>query len=987
MENTNQLNITGNLPEQLGILAVEILGKALGKEIDQLNELSDTTSEYLSNYIDNISKSSKQNSITGLLFGSYDVSINIKQNVESYSKEQNGQAFIESLHQFNDEAAKILGIRLIEEDTDGEQPPRSTGEFILFHILNLLNRLTRKKPANEQVREYYLYNLLVYETLMKNLDKLENLEKNRIKVLSIFWDQCKIIEQNILTLSNNDFDTEIARQKYSLNSDFETPKLLIGECRSAISDFVTSLKQSISDTHESFIRNKRTHEATISKESKKLDKDHLLDLNRKVEKYYQNYRGKWQNTVMALTDDWCLDLEIYALKYNILKGYFSFKNYLETRFRNPIDDRIDEMQTKIEELIKLVEPRENSPEEQVIGNLQQAKIEFRRKLVLRLLPAVKEMLINSEIPNEIDEFEKNTSKRFQALSKSKLIVKNPDYDRPIERSEMNKISPLDLVSFEMQPRFMVVFPSLKNAFIRHIQEMQVRFDEIPEIVDFSIESAIGYYNDKKNINEALKVGHDGIKRALNKLDDLQSLRTDFYLKEIDFLKEKIDKLINEISEITDNESAVQIKLRVTKAKAIEQSKAVRDRMINNIKNFLPHILQRIRSVYDFLVESSIKIRKQLEGEQKKGFITSDVSDYLAETEEAINRLPFVYQRLFKIEPLKTHDLYIDRTQATEKLKLAYEKWKSGKFAPAIIIGEKGSGKTSLVNRFLSSKNIAEEFVYLDLHKEISVEKAYEKIINSMGNPEEKPKENEGEHPRKILVIDGLEKLFETKINGFETLLNMMHLISKTNHRYFWIVNCHLYSYKYLVKSINISDYFGYHIELEDLTADELRIIIEKRHNISGFRLKYLPDTTKKAVIPLKKVEEESEQQELKNTYFDRLQKIVKGNITQAFLYWTRSAAEVTEDIIYLNLPGDKSLDIVKSISMSKFEILKNIVIHNGITPEKHAEIFRIPAEQSRLHLSQLHDDGIIVDRSGFYYLNPMIYKQIVEQMYNLNLLH
>jgi hypothetical protein len=215
----------------------------------------------------------------------------------------------------------------------------------------------------------------------------------------------------------------------------------------------------------------------------------------------------------------------------------------------------------------------------------------------------------------------------------------------------------------------------------------------------------------------------------------------------------------------------------------------------------------------------------------------------------------------------------------------------------------------------------------------------------------------------------------------------MHLISKTNSHVFWIVACHLYSYKYLQRAFNIAEYFGYHIELEDLTTDNLIKIIEKRHNISGFRLKFLPDTPKKSLIPIVKQIDKSDQLELRDLYFERLQKIVKGNITQAFLFWMRSAAEVTEDVIYINSQGDTKLDFIKSISLSKFEILKNILIHNGISCSKHSEIFRIPIEKSELQLEQMLDDGIIVKRSKFYNINPIIYKQVIDQIYKLNLLH
>jgi hypothetical protein len=478
-----------------------------------------------------------------------------------------------------------------------------------------------------------------------------------------------------------------------------------------------------------------------------------------------------------------------------------------------------------------------------------------------------------------------------------------------------------------------------------------------------------------------------VKRAVNKIDDLSETREEFYNTEIDLLADKISRLIKDISEITDNESALQIKIRVTKAKAIEQSKAVRDKIFSNIRNFLPIVLNKVSTVYTFLLESSIKIRKQFEGELTKGFITSDVSDYLVETEEAVSRLPFVYQRLFKLEPLTTFDLYVERKEAYEKFEIAYSRWKTGKFAPVVIIGEKGSGKTSFINRVLSSKSISEKIIYHDLHKEYQDPQiAYNNVYESLNQILDLQKNKDPDNAKIIVVIDGLEKLFEARIDGFKILQKTVQLISKTNKQVFWVVGCHLYSYQYLDKSFHISEYFGYHIELEDLPAELLINIIERRHNISGFRLQFLPDVLKKSIIPSIKQVDKKDQIELRAIYFDRLQKIVSGNVTQAFLYWMRSAAEVTEDVIYIK-QTDTKLDFVRSISLAKFEILKNILIHNGISSSKHSEIFRIPFEKSELQLGQLLDDGIIIKQSEFYIINPMIYKQIIDRMFNLNLLH
>ncbi len=987
MDKNNSLDTMNTLPESIGNLVDKTIGNVLIQEVGHYKELTTKLEEQFDSYLNKSADFLENNTVSGYLFESYNASINIKNIIEEYIQDSNGKLLEEALNKFNVEVFNTLNIRFDEGDSEkAEFKIKTSG--IQKILRKSLDSILKKKPPVRNISKYYLYFILVRDVLETNIDKIEFFEKGRLDLLINLRNKSEIIENNATILTQNNYDISTSRKEFKQSISFEDTKKLIEEYAIQVSGFIKTIKESIETAYKSYENEKNTHNDNIDKNWKKYGPDQVLRSSKKIEKEFLKARSKWYNTVLALRDDWTLDLEINSLKFHILKSYFSFIKYIEQKLKTPLDEKINSMRDYTEELKTIFKTTEGLLPEDTINTIQKSKLDFRRKLVLRLVPEIKTILLNSDLPKEVDEFEKNCAKQFEALSKSRLLIKNPLYNQPTDQSELQKISPHDLVSFDMQPDFMEVFPSLKNALIRQMQVLQNKLDEIPEVIDFSIESAIGYYEDNKDLTEALKIGSEGIKRATNKIEDLTTLRSDFYATEVDLMKDKIDRLFKEISEITDNENAIQIKIRITKAKAVEQSKAVRDKIIQNIKHVLPHVLSKINRFNTFLIESSIKIRKQFEGDVTKGFITSDVSDYLAETEEAVKRLPFVYQRLFKLEPLTSFDLYIERQEAHEKFKLAYERWKSGKFAPAIISGEKGSGKTSFINLFLTSKSINEKIIYHDLHKEyLEPEEAYNKLYHSINDLLNNQNENDLNKPIRIVVIDGLEKLFEARIDGFNVLQKTVQLISKTNNQIFWIVACHLYSYKYLEKSFNISDYFGYHIELQDLSAEELITIIEKRHNISGFRLDFLPDTQKKSMITIKKQSDKNDQSELRTVYFDRLQKIVSGNITQAFLYWMRSAAEVTEDIIYINAPGDTNLDFIRSISLSKFEILKNILIHNGISSGKHSEIFRIPFEKSELQLEQMLDDGIIIKRSEFYNINPMIYKQVIDQMYKLNLLH
>ncbi len=67
--------------------------------------------------------------------------------------------------------------------------------------------------------------------------------------------------------------------------------------------------------------------------------------------------------------------------------------------------------------------------------------------------------------------------------------------------------------------------------------------------------------------------------------------------------------------------------------------------------------------------------------------------------------------------------------------------------------------------------------------------------------------------------------------------------------------------------------------------------------------------------------------------------------------------------------------------------LKNILVTNGIAIEGHASKFNQNLELSKLHLDQMKDDGLLVMAQDYYLINPLIYSQVINELYILNLLH
>ena len=60
-------------------------------------------------------------------------------------------------------------------------------------------------------------------------------------------------------------------------------------------------------------------------------------------------------------------------------------------------------------------------------------------------------------------------------------------------------------------------------------------------------------------------------------------------------------------------------------------------------------------------------------------------------------LPAIYRLLFRIAPIEDRRFLIGRDRELEGLTQALRDWDSGRFAACLVVGARGSGKTSLLN--------------------------------------------------------------------------------------------------------------------------------------------------------------------------------------------------------------------------------------------------------------------------------------------------
>ncbi|MEZ5198546.1 MAG: hypothetical protein R2764_19825 [Bacteroidales bacterium] len=644
---------------------------------------------------------------------------------------------------------------------------------ISVSVYNLPRKLFGFKPVSaEWTQSVPLKNLVFTHFIVNNISQqchpLDSFYSSISAIYVKLWENDTRINQMIKELLNPEFDLEELKNRLNEISELRGRIELNKELENIFSSFQTSFNEITTSSKEEIVKNCMIT-GTFEQNGSHYSNNRIEGYKKTTQKGFIKMVSQWHRTFYVLGDDWKLELELYSLSCLVYKDYHDFVNTIVSRLIEKLRGHMTEFLTIVSDSKEVFEKIKSDKDINLIKDLKELKGNIKQNLNRKLVPAIRQLIIQSDIPTYIDSMEKVVKQQFEVLSKKRLLVKSAEYSKPVNYSDIESISPYLLVAFEMQPEFMKSFPSLKNAFITFINKLQNEIEEIPEVLDFSLETSISHYETQKNKEESLSISFEGFQRAAKKTNEINNKLNLFVETEGLKLRESILILINDLLEVSNNENALQIKFRITKAKTIEKAKAIRTDILNRIKKFIPLIVLKIKKILRFLKFSSQRIKEQFDTNTQQAFISTEISDYLSETQTALNKLPFVYQRLFKIEPLESFELFVDRPEPLNVLKHAHTKWTNGKFAPVVIIGEKGSGKTSLVNCFQKNSVVDEKVIKIDLFEKLHEPDSLYKHLQNI-SAKEVQKNTERESGRKtIIMVDGLEKLFYAMIDGFEYL--------------------------------------------------------------------------------------------------------------------------------------------------------------------------------------------------------------------------
>lgn len=864
-------------------------------------------------------------------------------------------------------------------------------EQLLLKFLNLFLIKLKRKPFRikywnhriplRSVGFYFLRNKVLEELISLYEIFSRKLCKNTIA----YWNADKRYDEDFISNFMQRGSTDLIKRSLhnpeKITNQFELLK------RELQYQTESSIKRCISDFSFACDRTGTVEIRKSKFKEKNLEKNFNF-----IKKEFDNILQEWDTTLYVLGENWELNCDFNLARYSALEVFFKFEKSLSVKNKIQIIPQFKEISGALKFIIEKLG-------EHVTGlqSLERVITFSKETLHKILLSSTLPNLINSisdlNLAKIIDEAILDIKNQINSIKEVRAFVKTVNYDERIKASEIDDIYPREFVSFKAVPKFSSSLEEIKEKYSIELQSIQSELINLGNMSDFGLESAITAAA-TENIpeNEIREIAVDAIEVSVNRKDRLKESFERICENVIRDLRDSIANYSKEISGYSLNSKILEIRTQLAKAKSRIESKGARDRFFSAFKNSTPGAIKGTKINFKKRTRFFSDKGKQSSLKENKDAIKSEISDFLSKVNGSVEKLPYIYRRLYQITPLENERLYISRKVEEAQLEKAYNSWLNGGYASVIISAEKGSGVTSLINIFqkkLESKNtVCRLSIMPTIYNSELLLKIFSKALRSevLMNYNELIEFLNKKENNQVIVVENLQHLYLRSVKGFVGLKILTEVISKTSKNIFWITSSTLYASEFLNEAIRLNDIFGHHIFLKHLQSNKIIEVIKKRNSISGYNIVYEPGRQAPEDKDFENLTYEQQQSLLERKFFNSLNKFAQSNISLALLFWLNSISKMDERKVVINADFQISDSILDSLSAEKIFVLKALVLHDGLGVNDLSKAINYSLSETNQLMQILFDEGVLVKNDGVFFINPLLFRHSVKLLKSKNLL-
>jgi Mn-dependent DtxR family transcriptional regulator len=323
-------------------------------------------------------------------------------------------------------------------------------------------------------------------------------------------------------------------------------------------------------------------------------------------------------------------------------------------------------------------------------------------------------------------------------------------------------------------------------------------------------------------------------------------------------------------------------------------------------------------------------------------------------------LPEIYRLLFRLAPVEDQRFLVGREQELAGLEQALKDWEAGRFAACLVVGARGSGKTSLLNCATADIFTKRTVVRGQFGKRVLDNTQVDDFLRQLiGLPEDADIEAALAAERRILMVEESERTYLRKVGGFRAVNHLIHLIHRTAATTLWIIVMNDKASRVLDAGAQLSRVFSHRINAMSVSSDDLERAILERHRLSGLQLEFAPPPA--GDVRVSRVKHWLGLQDSPQTlFFQSLFQQSEGVFRSAFELWLSSIERVEGETLKIRQPLDPAFQRFRNeLAQQDHFTLLVIQEHGSLTQEELAEVLCESREISRSRMDRLMALGLI----------------------------
>jgi hypothetical protein len=528
-----------------------------------------------------------------------------------------------------------------------------------------------------------------------------------------------------------------------------------------------------------------------------------------------------------------------------------------------------------------------------------------------------------------------------------------------------------------------------------VAELAEEFSEVVQIIKTNL--SIAPEADKEEEEGPLEIVTKGLELALVKLEDLkqdtiaveQTLGAELNKHHAE-LMERVKRLLlnQDAGEIKWTDAQIRVKesasdytekISIYWAKFTDRLEIIRRFSVGKF-NELSNV---VRTYFGLVEAEHISVQK------------TNIATLLYETDKKYRQLPYIYRRLFDYKRCPEEAFFIRKQEQFDQTERAHQLWTTGFPSSLAVIGEKGSGRSTLI-AYLEQELLSKERVeHISIDDSISTEKELLDVICKQLKIQPKESINDiinllkRRRRKTVIVLENMQNGFLRTVRGYQAISSLLYLIAETKEQVLWVCSCSRYAWNFLNVAVKISDYFSHTIAVDSYNQDEIEELILKRQKASGYQLEFLPDESTAKSRSYKKLldDPEAAQEYLSTQFFNELSKMAEGNATVAMIYWIRSIQKIEGSFIYLQTVEFAGIQYLSELDSNTLFVLNAFVKHDILTALELAGVMNISTVDAETIISRLFSRGLLVRYEKKYSLNDLIYRQVVRLLKSRNFIN